>query len=348
MKSKTAFFVLITVLMSIFATFAQAEQRLVLVEKFTNTSCGPCRIPNRVMDTLAANHPDVFVAVRYHVSWPSAYDPFYLFNPSENGVRTGYYHVNAVPHCQIDGVVDAISYWSTILARSNIDSPMRITLNGTFSDDARIGTINVSATALEQIAAEGLFLRIVVMESDIHWNAPNGLQEHNQVMRYMLPYSTGTYFEIENGETFSISEDFQCPLPIVPDNCEIVAWVQSDQTREVLQAARITVAELEAPSSINEIEVPANFSLQQNYPNPFNPSTAINYSIDKESHYELAVYNLLGHKVAELENGVLSPGTYQTIWNGTNDSGNPVSAGVYYYNLKSEGISQTKQMLFLK
>lgn len=92
----------------------------------------------------------------------------------------------------------------------------------------------------------------------------------------------------------------------------------------------------------------SNFELAQNYPNPFNPATTITYILDKPAAVDLAVYNLLGQKIATLVNRKQAVGKYNVRWDGINYSGKQVSAGVYIYRLKAGEFVQTRKMLFLK
>lgn len=62
----------------------------------------------------------------------------------------------------------------------------------------------------------------------------------------------------------------------------------------------------------------------------------------------IAVYNILGQKVKTLVNEAKSPGSYQTTWDGTDQSGNKVSAGVHFYRLKAGDHAETKKMPLLK
>ncbi len=104
------------------------------------------------------------------------------------------------------------------------------------------------------------------------------------------------------------------------------------------------VTEYEEPS----LNVPEAYSLAQNYPNPFNHQTVIHYDLPVQSHVELSVFNLMGHKVATLVDGYRSVGSYSVIWNGKDDNGKSLASGVYLYRLKTEGFGQSKKLVLMK
>ncbi|KAA3598023.1 MAG: T9SS C-terminal target domain-containing protein [Calditrichaeota bacterium] len=89
------------------------------------------------------------------------------------------------------------------------------------------------------------------------------------------------------------------------------------------------------------------FKLSQNYPNPFNPTTVINYELGIANYEKatLTIYNILGKKVKEWK---LKSNSGEVVWNGTDNFGNSVSSGVYFYKLKSEKQSETKKMLLIR
>lgn len=92
---------------------------------------------------------------------------------------------------------------------------------------------------------------------------------------------------------------------------------------------------LPIPTSVREIshQIPSSFRLQQNYPNPFNPTTTVRFDIQKQSVTEIAVYNLLGQKVATLISQNLMPGTYSAVWNGLTSKGLSAGSGVYFIRM---------------
>jgi hypothetical protein len=92
------------------------------------------------------------------------------------------------------------------------------------------------------------------------------------------------------------------------------------------------------------------YELRQNYPNPFNPVTRIEYSIRAQSQVTLRIYNVAGQLVRTLVNEEQSPRAegYSVRWSGRNDSGRPVSSGVYFYKLTAGSFTQTRKMVLLK
>ena len=94
--------------------------------------------------------------------------------------------------------------------------------------------------------------------------------------------------------------------------------------------------------------LPQGFDLEHNYPNPFNPQTTIRYTLEYQADVSLSVYNLLGQKVATLVDEVRPAGEYETVWNGTDDNGQPVASGIYFYRLKAGDYEDSKKMVLMK
>ncbi len=101
-------------------------------------------------------------------------------------------------------------------------------------------------------------------------------------------------------------------------------------------------------TSIDLNPVPESYALHQNFPNPFNPATSIRFDLKDAGIVDIAVYNLLGQKVKTLVNGDLTAGYHDVVWNGTDNHGAQVGAGVYIYSLSSEHFNQTRKMILLK
>lgn len=90
------------------------------------------------------------------------------------------------------------------------------------------------------------------------------------------------------------------------------------------------------------------FRLGPNFPNPFNPATTITFELQDERRIELRVYNVLGEEVAWLAGGRRGAGTHRMVWDGRNDKGRAVPAGIYFYRLSDGVWSETRKMVLLK
>jgi hypothetical protein len=97
-----------------------------------------------------------------------------------------------------------------------------------------------------------------------------------------------------------------------------------------------------------KLKDPYNFKLFQNYPNPFNPTTTIEYNIPNRGNVEIRIFNSVGELIKTLLTTEKDAGNYFVVWDGKNNSGNLVSSGVYFYQIKSGSLLQTKKMLLLK
>ncbi|MGH7450677.1 MAG: FlgD immunoglobulin-like domain containing protein [bacterium] len=100
--------------------------------------------------------------------------------------------------------------------------------------------------------------------------------------------------------------------------------------------------------------LPTEFQLEQNYPNPFNPSTTIQFSLLAAGKVSVVVYSITGQLIRELVNGETTAGRYTVAWDGRNQAGEAVAAGMYLYRLIVHGangeiaFSQTRRMAFVK
>ena len=90
------------------------------------------------------------------------------------------------------------------------------------------------------------------------------------------------------------------------------------------------------------------FQLENAFPNPFNPSTTLNYYLPINASVRLIIYDLVGNVIKNLVNDNQKSGSKSVQWNATNNKGQPVSAGVYLYNIEAGDFRQTKKMILLK
>ncbi len=113
---------------------------------------------------------------------------------------------------------------------------------------------------------------------------------------------------------------------------------------QIVSKMKRTEEELKAGKSA----VPQEFSLWQNYPNPFNPETEISYALPTACHVKLSIYNLLGQRVRTLVNEHQAAGHKTVHWDGTDEKGNKVASGVYFYKIHGGEFTDAKKMILMK
>ena len=97
-----------------------------------------------------------------------------------------------------------------------------------------------------------------------------------------------------------------------------------------------------------EALLPLRPDLEQNYPNPFNPSTRIPFALPNRTSVRLSVFNVLGQRMRTLLDGPVEAGYHQMAWDGRDDTGRQVGAGVYFYRLESGQFQQIRKMTLVK
>ena len=100
--------------------------------------------------------------------------------------------------------------------------------------------------------------------------------------------------------------------------------------------------------SIDSGIIPEVFALHQNYPNPFNPVTTLHYDLPENGLVNITIYDMMGRVVSNLVSSQKRAGYKSVQWNATNNTGQPVSAGLYLYTIEAGKFRQTKKMVLLK
>ena len=154
-------------------------------------------------------------------------------------------------------------------------------------------------------------------------------------------------YELADGESLPSQVTFHLGLANLPGTSmdpellNVVCGYPSEDSPVVVSTAAMATDESGT--------IPDQFALHQNYPNPFNPSTQISFDIPQGGEFVmLNVYNILGQNVSTLVNSVMSPGRYTMEWNATDEIGNPVASGIYFYELRSNSFTSRKKMLLIR
>jgi hypothetical protein len=97
-----------------------------------------------------------------------------------------------------------------------------------------------------------------------------------------------------------------------------------------------------------ENNIPKYFSLGNAYPNPFNPNTTIQYGLSSMEFVTIEIYDLMGRKIKSLVNEKLDPGIYSSNWDATDNMNQPVSGGMYFYQMQAGDFKETKKIILIK
>jgi hypothetical protein len=83
-------------------------------------------------------------------------------------------------------------------------------------------------------------------------------------------------------------------------------------------------------------------------PNPFSVSTEILYDLGQPGRVQIRVYDVAGRLVRKVLDTAMPPGPQKTTWDGADDQGRPVPAGMYFYEVETPRGTGTRKMLLLR
>jgi hypothetical protein len=221
--------------------FVQGQsQRLVLLEHFTQASCGYCPPWNTAYEALKAANPGKFVIIRHQVSWPGV-DPMNAENPTDPAARVSYYSITGVPNSKTDGTITGQLLQAALNTEYAVPSPFDMSVSHTISSDYDSIFIQVVITCTQAVTG-ALVLQTVIEENHIHYATQpgnNGETDFYNVLRKMLPSPTGTTLATSwtVGQTQTLN--FAVPLPTYihkVNEVRVVAYIQNNTGKSVKQA----------------------------------------------------------------------------------------------------------------
>ena len=277
-----------------------------------------------------------------------------LWNINDS-LRIAYYGLTSVPTTYADGCsshvgslgsiqADSIQFARWYNARRAVQSPLQMTLTGFYNRISRQGRAKVVITATGNIVPTNLRIRYLLLENLPYvWGSPpvTGI---DHVQRNMMPDWNGVPLTISNGQTRADSQSFALQPGWNPDSCEIAVFVQSDQTKEVLQGVWSNLPVFSGTEGNPAEEIPEAYYLSSPTPSPFARRTQVRFGLPRESEVSLKVYDLSGREVRTLISGRRAAGLHTASW----DAGEGVPPGVYFLRLEAEGRSLTRRAVVLR
>jgi hypothetical protein len=240
------------------------QQRLVLIEHFTNTGCAPCAAQNPILDALIHNGNAEKVAhITYHVSWPDANDQFFLANTGESTDRTQYYEVGSAPEVFMGG--------------KYIGGPGKVNQSGINGEYALPGYVKVEALAkykAETIDVEVTttnladfsqrniaFTAVITQDYELAAPTSNGETKFPNVMRKMLPDAAGEQLSmLDSAGVNAFSYSYTMPDNLVLDDVSVYYFVQDRDSKEILMAGTVDLV-----NTVSDNRAMARVAI---YPNP--------------------------------------------------------------------------------
>ena len=102
------------------------------------------------------------------------------------------------------------------------------------------------------------------------------------------------------------------------------------------------------PTGAAGVTIPEPPHLIAAYPNPFNPRINLAFSLPEAASVRLIVRDVRGREVAILTDGVMAAGSHRASWDGRDQNGRPVAAGVYLATFETGGSSESRKIVLAK
>lgn len=293
-------------------------QRTVLVEEFTQASCGPCAAANPALHTLLTNNASKSVYLKYQVSWPGV-DPMNAQYPSVS-TRATYYSCNSVPYAVMDGVaVTGASYTgypgnltqTKINTEYAITSPFYINVSHFLNAAQDSITINVTYTASQDFTGiNALRGHLALVEKHIDFASPpgsNGETDFYNVCRRMYPGPGGQLLSQTwtAGQDTSFYYKYKLPTYIYDINqLALICWVQDNGNKSVLQASESwgpvgVHTYTNAPSAVNL------------FPNPAKTNATLSFILDGNAKVVVNIYSVTGAMISTENKGLMVAGKHE-------------------------------------
>ncbi len=311
-----------------FNTQAQeiTAKRYVMMELFTNTFCGLCGIYDPAASaTLDANLDNVH-NITYYPNVPYPQCTFQQANPTDNNTRKSFYGVTGTPRSFTMGTDqnsgNSLFTQSTVDTHKGQDSPLRIAVD--ISGSGSMKSADVTLKSYDTPPSGDLRLFVAAVVKDVNFNAPNGIDDHSNVLWNILSSENGDPITLPSeGNEMTVTYNYNTSniTSAHPDfsanQVYIVAFVQNYATKAMINSgtSEDIILEIDAcnpnmgtnDGSINVIASGGNGSYTYSWSNGMNMANLSNLSTGT---YTLTVTDGV-HEVYStitLDNNTLNPG----------------------------------------
>jgi hypothetical protein len=268
---------------------------------------------------------------------------------------------------QTIGVIDSVALsfsldagltWMAIVAGIANTGSYIWRIPAAWSDRAKI---RISGSGGVTSESPGPFM---ILPGTLTITTPNGGEEWRATDSYQLNWAaTGAVdsvrldYSLDNGLIWNIITErlpnagkFDWTLPDTSsDSCLVRVSAlraptvedRSDRTFEIYPSIPVV-------TDSGEGTTPEQFRLHPNYPNPFNPVTTIVYELPEEADVNVTIFDMLGRQIRILFEGRKKAGGHDVRWHGDDESGRPVSSGLYFYRVTAGSHVAVRKMLLIR
>lgn len=223
----------------------------VLVESFTNTSCVGCPAADNFLKRIdellgvTINDTNVIIIETHSTMFPN--DPFYNFNVPANNARQTYYNAGSInPLGFLMGTMMPLpfeqqSWTSSINQRLNQTNTFGINVVPDIDTAERQLELTLQIGQFTGSSVSDLKLHVALVESDLHYNAPNGLTVFDNVLRDLLTPIGGESITVNPGQSITLNKTYSINPNVVMGNCKAVIYIQSVSTKEVFAVEKVVL-----------------------------------------------------------------------------------------------------------
>jgi hypothetical protein len=145
-----------------------------------------------------------------------------------------------------------------------------------------------------------------------------------------------------DGGLFWFNKNNEMTIP--PDSGDI--WVIRSAGQKVPCAGN--VYRFATPAGIAEVSGRLVTGLTHIAPNPVRSAATICYSLGSKQRVTISLFDVSGRRVKTLVHGIQVPGRYSLTWNGTDDKGRLLSAGIYFVKLEAGQSRSVKKAVLVR
>mgnify|MGYP003625947674 CR=1 FL=1 len=333
----------------------------VLLEKFSSTTN---RLSNDVdtqlqteLAVLANNNNDI-IPIAYHTEFKGGEgtDPFNQLNKADAGSRVLFYGITDVPTSILSGNVSEETYRAADasgrpfreleLSRSSLRDPLAgISIEQLSAGDTQL-SFNVKVS--RKVSTNGTVpssgehrLYVAIVEDSLEFQG----KPYQSVMRKLLPNGNGEIISgfaglsTETVLTFPYTWEISGKLVKDPDQLKVVAFIQSNDTKLIYQAASLDIKGKQATETGVDLpgEIASSYAL---YPNPANTEVGVRFDSQLNNDFE---WRLIDQAGAIISNGRVQKGS-----EGVTLDTRSVPSGMYFVIISNENaMFEPKKLLII-